>query len=186
MCKPLVTIAKTSIMNPEKLVRTNDKILTGVCSAISIKTNINASIVRLVFVILGLSLTYIAILIYIILSVTIPYVDNGEPNKSATNYKKLIDTSGLPKWFIYYTYGSLYPILFWPLIFYASIFMFDNPSNFFLTLSGFFAIISYPIILIAFLVFAFRLYRKNNKLFAFLIPLTSIIAGISFVYFLFS
>lgn len=60
---------------------------------------------------------------------------------------------------------SLFPILLWPIIFYGSIFIFDDPNanstyQYFL----FYGINAYPIYLIINMVIANRVYPKNSRL----------------------
>ena len=69
----------------------------------------------------------------------------------------------LPKWV--FASISLSPILLWPLIFYGSVFIFDDPNaNVTLQYIAFFAINSYPIFLIINMLYANKLYSRANKL----------------------
>jgi hypothetical protein len=60
---------------------------------------------------------------------------------------------------------SLMPILLWPLIFYGTVFFFDDPnSNVILVYLAFIAVNSYPLYLIGNLILSNRLYEKNYKI----------------------
>lgn len=69
-----------------------------------------------------------------------------------------------PSWFILLLTLSLLPILIWPLIFFGSIFLFDNPKNINNTYLSFLAINSYPVGLIILGVVAHKIYPKRKKL----------------------
>ena len=57
---------------------------------------------------------------------------------------------------------SLLPILFWPFIFYTTIFFFDNPYGRDLAYMQFYSVNSYPLILIANAILSNILYKKNK------------------------
>ena len=84
---------------------------------------------------------------------------------------KNINTNKSPIWFKIVNLTFLIPIIFWPIVFFASIFLFDNPSNFFLTLILFLIIIAYPLYLLILVILNARLFRIN-RLIATIFPLT--------------
>jgi len=60
---------------------------------------------------------------------------------------------------------SLTPILLWPLIFYGSVFFFDDPnSNEILVFLAFILVNAYPLYLIGSVVLSNRIYAKNYKI----------------------
>ena len=60
---------------------------------------------------------------------------------------------------------SLTPILLWPLIFFSTIFFFDDPnSNETLAFIAFFAVNAYPLYLIGNLILSNKLYPKNHRI----------------------
>jgi len=80
----------------------------------------------------------------------------------------------------------LLPILFWPIIFYGTIFIFDDPSaNHNHQLAAFYGINSYPIFIIILLLIANKLYKKKNKLSIalYFLPITLLAIGIIFLAF---
>ena len=68
-----------------------------------------------------------------------------------------------PLWLKIFNGCFLLPILAAPLVFYASIFLFDNPSNLPLAYTLFFAINAYSLLLIGAVLFSIRLYRKHGR-----------------------
>lgn len=64
----------------------------------------------------------------------------------------------LPDWFVKLNYVGLIPIIGWPLVFFGSIFLFDNPKSFASTSLLFILINSYPLLLIGNMHLSFRLF----------------------------
>jgi hypothetical protein len=58
-------------------------------------------------------------------------------------------------------YSTLLIVLIWPLIFFGSIFMFDNPKYLFPTFLLFILINSYPFMLIGLIYLSFELFKKR-------------------------
>lgn len=77
-----------------------------------------------------------------------------------------------PLWFKILNLAFLLPIIFWPLVLFGSIFLFDSPGNFFLRLLFFLLIIAYPLYLIFLLVINARLF-KRNRILATLLPIVT-------------
>ncbi len=78
----------------------------------------------------------------------------------------------------------LLPILFWPLIFYGSVFILDDPTaNPNYQLAAFYGINSYPIFIIILLLLANKLYEKHPRLSIVLycLPLALLAIGIIFL-----
>lgn len=165
------------------MIRTNDRIIGGVCGAIARRFNMSTKMVRILSV-ASFFFLYITIIIYIVLWVSTPYEDETGVRLSQFSLQSLFDTKHLPKWFIRFSYLSLYPILFWPLIFFVSIFMFDNPQNVALTFLYFILINCYPFFFIAIVVAGFKTYSRQ-KLLAVLLPFIPFLSGLSFIYFMF-
>jgi len=61
------------------------------------------------------------------------------------------------------------PVLIWPLVFYTTLFLFDNPQNLSLTFLLFFAINAYPLYLLIVVYFNSLLFAKN-KLIGLILP----------------
>ncbi len=76
----------------------------------------------------------------------------------------------LPKWLIAVNVVMMLPILAEPLVFYASIFIFDNPHNMPLAMLVFFAINSYSLVLAGCAALSIRLYRRTGKAVLALLP----------------
>ena len=76
----------------------------------------------------------------------------------------------LPKWIIAVNVVMMLPILAAPLVFYASIFIFDNPHNMTLAMLVFFAINSYSLVLAGCAALSIRLYRRTGKAVLALLP----------------
>ena len=89
-----------------------------------------------------------------------------------------------PVWFRLLNLTFLLPCLVWPLVFFTTIFFFDNPKNFFLTVLLFLAVNAYPLYLIGVLLLNARLFRWN-KIIATILPiafsLTFIVTAMQFV-----
>jgi hypothetical protein len=81
-----------------------------------------------------------------------------------------------PRWFRLLNLATFLPVLLWPLVFYATIFFFDNPRNLQLTYLAFFAVNAYPLYLVIIAYLNSRLFIKNNIL-GLILPLTIIIGG---------
>ena len=69
----------------------------------------------------------------------------------------------------------LIPALLWPLIFFVSIFMFDNPSNFVITIIIFFVINAYPLYLLVLLELNARVFIRWGKV-GYILPVLILIA----------
>jgi len=79
----------------------------------------------------------------------------------------------LPLWIRRLNYFALSPILLWPLIFYGTIFLFDNPKNILQTVFLFLAVNSYPLLLGGIVLLSYNLFPRN-KFLAALLPLIPI------------
>ena len=64
----------------------------------------------------------------------------------------------LPKWIVRLNYVSLAGIIPWPLVAFASIFIFDNPQDMNTAYLEFFLLTGYPIILLIITFFSFKLF----------------------------
>lgn len=171
-------------MKSNRIVRTNDRIIGGVCGALGRKFNVSAKLVRVIFVIAVFIFSYIPVIAYTIFWISIPYENIPGTIPSKFSLSSLFDTRTLPKWFVRFSYGSLYPIAFWPLIFFASIFLFDHPENFLLTLFYFILMVSYPIIFLAIIIASFKIYPRQ-KVVAILLPFIPFLSGLVFLYLVF-
>ncbi len=77
-------------------------------------------------------------------------------------YNYVFKQNELPSWIVYLNLGSLLGILVWPLIFFMSIFIFDNPQNerqayFIFILSN-----CYPFLLMLLTYCSYKLFRVKN------------------------
>lgn len=100
-----------------------------------------------------------------------------------SKFKVISFSKEIPRKFKYVNWIILFPVIFWPLIFYGSVFFFDNPNaNPMMVWALLFGVNLYPIYL--FLIFELnaRLYRKI-KFAGYILPLM-IIGG--FIYFFIS
>jgi hypothetical protein len=79
-----------------------------------------------------------------------------------------------PKWFKFLNLFILLPILIWPIIFYSTIFFFDNPKNLGLSYLLFFVINAYPFYLLIIAYLNSLLFQKN-KFLSFLLPISIVI-----------
>lgn len=71
--------------------------------------------------------------------------------------------SDFPFWFKIINYTILLPIIFWPFVFFSTIFFFDNPNvNLFFALFSFFVVNIYPIYLIFIANLNAKLFKMNN------------------------
>lgn len=99
--------------------------------------------------------------------------------------RRQIFTKELPKWFKFLNLCIFLPTLLWPLIFYTTIFFFDNPKNLGPTYLLFFLVNAYPIYLVILAYLNSLLFQKNKTL-ASLLPfaiLLTIICGVAYVAF---
>ena len=97
--------------------------------------------------------------------------------------KKQIFSNELPKWFKLLNLSILLPILLYPLVFYTTIFFFDNPKNLGLTNLLFFAVNAYPLYLVIITYLNSLLFQKN-KIFGSILPvsiLLTLLFGVSYV-----
>ncbi|UEG50858.1 hypothetical protein LK994_05135 [Ferruginibacter lapsinanis] len=102
-----------------------------------------------------------------------------------SKFRSLYTNKALPKWFIRLNFLGLSAIVVWPLVFFASIFMFDNPKNFGLTFLLFLLIIAYPLLFIGNMMLSIRLFA-TQKTIAVLLPLISFGGFIYFIFKVFS
>lgn len=99
-------------------------------------------------------------------------------------FTKQLFSNELPKWFKYLNLSILLPILFWPLIFYTTIFFFDNPKNLGQTYLLFFVVNAYPIYLVIIAFFNSILFQRN-KLIGYILPaviLLTLTYGIIYIF----
>jgi hypothetical protein len=83
----------------------------------------------------------------------------------------------LPRWIVFLNYACLSGILVWPLVFFASIFMFDNPSDENKTFSQFILINSYPLLLMLITFVSFKVFHRS-KLVSVMLPSMAILSYI--------
>lgn len=84
----------------------------------------------------------------------------------------------VPLWFKLLSAVFLCPILAAPLVFYGSVFIFDNPSNMLLAYLLFFAVNAYSLVLIIVVVLGWYLYRKHGRWQVAIIPHLSLLGAI--------
>lgn len=161
-------------MSSTKFVRTN-RIIAGVCAGIGEKFKISPWIVRIVVIILSL-FTIVTIFIYLLLWLVIPYKEA----KSQLIYRSPLYSKHLPTWLVVLNYFSLFPVLFWPFVFLASIFFFDNPPSFMHAAVQFLIIICYPLYLVGLIVLSFKMY-KNYMMISAIIPLITVVLSLLFL-----
>ena len=89
------------------------------------------------------------------------------PPGKVFNY--IFKNQSLPRWIVYLNYASLSAIIVWPLVFFGSIFMFDNPQNLNSTFINFMLINSYPLLLMVLTYISFRIFQFS-KLISAVIP----------------
>lgn len=87
----------------------------------------------------------------------------------------LVQKHNLPDWFVKVNYWGLLPIVLWPLVFFVTIFLFDNPKNEMATFGLFLLINSYPFLLIGNLLLSFKLFSVARPL-SILLPLIPLAA----------
>jgi len=80
-------------------------------------------------------------------------------------------------------YSTLLIIFIWPLTFFGSIFIFDNPKNLLLTWLLFILINSYPFMIIGLILLSFKLFKKY-PLVSIFIPIT-LLSGFTYLLSLF-
>ena len=148
-------------MSSTKFVRTN-RIIAGVCAGIGEKFKISPWIVRIVVIILSL-FTIVTTLIYLILWLVIPYKET----KTQLIYRSPLYSKHLPTWLVVLNYFSLFPVLFWPIIFLALV----SSSLMFILIT------CYPLFLLGLIVINFKIYRKHMMISA-IIPLITIILSL--------
>lgn len=165
----------------DRFVRTNDKIITGLCAAVAKRYGIKKVYLRSVLLFLGISTSMSVFLVYLLFSLFLPYEDDGKPNESMEKLKQTITVKDIPRWYVYYASLSVVPILAWPMVFFATIFIFDNPPNFFMAFLLFCLIVIYPIYLMFILTRSLRLFRKNQKVLAMILPIIPILVFIGFL-----
>ena len=96
------------------------------------------------------------------------------------NFKLIAFSKEIPRKFKWINWFILIPILFWPLVFFGSIFFFDDPNaNPTMVWALFFGVNLYPLYLIVLFELNARLYKKLNVA-AFVLPLL-IIGSLSFI-----
>ena len=89
-------------------------------------------------------------------------------------YNYVFKQNELPSWIIYLNLGSLLGILAWPLVFFGSMFMFDNPRDEDRTFLYFILLNCYPFLLILMTFCSYKLFRMNRIISA-LLPATSLV-----------
>ena len=89
-------------------------------------------------------------------------------------YNYVFKQNELPSWIIYLNLGSLAGILAWPLVFFGSIFMFDNPPDGEPVDLYFILINSYPFLLILMTFCSYKLFTVSRIISA-LLPVTSLL-----------
>jgi hypothetical protein len=77
-------------------------------------------------------------------------------------YNYVFRQNALPPWIIYLNLGSLVGILAWPLVFFGSIFLADNPKEGDSTFLHIVLIDCYPLLLILVTYVSYKLFRVNR------------------------
>ena len=90
-------------------------------------------------------------------------------------YNYVFKQNELPSWIIYLNLGSLAGILAWPLVFFGSIFMFDNPQDGEPVDLYFTLINCYPFFLMLMTFSSYRLF-KVSRIISALLPISSILS----------
>lgn len=88
-------------------------------------------------------------------------------------------------WFSRLNTISLLPIILWPLIFFGSIFLFDNPQNVLFTFFILILMNSYPLLFLALSALSYRLF-KVGRIVGIFIPVLTIIGSVVLLIYLFS
>jgi hypothetical protein len=99
-------------------------------------------------------------------------------------YYKKANREKYPNWFSRLNNISLLPIFLWPLIFFGSIFLFDNPQNFLLTFAIFILMNSYPLLFLTLSSFSYRLFM-TKKFISVSIPILTILGWTILLFYLF-
>ena len=99
-------------------------------------------------------------------------------------YYKKVNREKYPKWFSRLNNISLLPIFLWPLIFFGSIFLFDNPQNFLLTFGIFILMNSYPLLLLTLSSLSYRLFT-TKRFIGTSIPILTILGWTVLLFYLF-
>lgn len=127
-----------------------------------------------------MNFSYIAILIFLaILILTLPLA----LRKWALKNGKLKLLSETPFWFVAWQSLLLLPIIAWPIVFFGSIFIFDNPQNIIYAFVLFIAVNAYPLITALWLLLASKLYKNHQLISVFL--LISLTTAYGFIIFTF-
>lgn len=92
----------------------------------------------------------------------------------------IFNRSDLPWSIRILNYATLLFILIWPLVFFATVFMFDNPDNVFVTWFIFILINSYPFMIIGLIILSFKLFKKYTLVSIF-IPI-SVLMGFIYLF----
>lgn len=86
-------------------------------------------------------------------------------------YRWLRRDKHLPKSLCVANIIGITPVILAPLVFYGSIFIFDNPDNYVLALLLFFAMNSYPVVLVLMMLLSIKIHRKTGSVSRALLPL---------------
>jgi len=78
--------------------------------------------------------------------------------------RHIFDNDDLPVWFVVISYFGLVPIICWPLMLFASMFLFDNPQDAKQITGDLSIMLGYPFLLIGNFILCNYLYRKNKIL----------------------
>jgi len=89
-------------------------------------------------------------------------------------YNYVFKQNELPSWIIYLNLGSLAGILAWPLVFFGSMFMFDNPHDGDDTFLHFILLNCYPLLLILITFCSYKLF-KASRIISALLPILPLV-----------
>jgi hypothetical protein len=92
---------------------------------------------------------------------------------SILNY--IFKNKDLPRWIVFLNYGCLGGIVVWPLVFFGSIFMFDNPRNIHNTYIQVILLDSYPLLLMGLTFLSFKIFQWS-RLISMMLPSLVILA----------
>jgi len=98
-------------------------------------------------------------------------------SRISATVRKLINGNNEPRWFVFLNKLTLLPIILWPFVFFSSIFIFDNPSNMGKAYLLFFALNTYPFVVLLLVKFSYSIFRFN-KLIAAAIPTLVMLTGL--------
>ena len=98
---------------------------------------------------------------------------------------KWLQSKQLPILLIVTNLLGLLPIVFAPLVFFGSIFIFDNPGNYALALLLFLAVNSYSVVLIFMMVLSTKVYLKTHSQIKAMIPLIPALIVYGFILYFF-